>query len=296
MWQRLANLPWYGRLTVKSLLLGLIVMLCLFPRVDIFVKQLGSLSDPKRLIQPDLPELTEINVRIDARLPANASEKDELRAVQNYVLATIPYDYDWNNWGNIDYWPTARDVLARGREDCDGRAVLAASILQSRGYTNATVVGNLNHIWVNVGKRSIMGAGDKASLIGKSGKVKLELPTKRNVLMGIAFIAEFPPLRSAIILLSALALAYHPCRHRLGFLLISLGGIAGLALLIQWGGPFLRAKTDLGNFQFIGGCFLCLGSLLAALYVPYQILGRTRREVQARKITGESAKMAPEPG
>src|SRR6185295_4116464 len=108
----------------------------------------------------------------------------------------IKYRYDWYNWGNLDYWPTAEETWALKKEDCDGRAVLAASILRSRGYTNATIVANLKHVWVKVGDVELMGPGGEKVFRHEGGKTIVTVPSWKTLLDAIAFTCKFPIVRS----------------------------------------------------------------------------------------------------
>src|SRR5882762_8266299 len=53
----------------------------------------------------------------------------------------------------MEYWPTAEEVWQRRQEDCDGRAILAVSILRSRGYQSARLAISLDHMWAEVNCR-----------------------------------------------------------------------------------------------------------------------------------------------
>ena len=132
MWNRLAQLPFIWRFAVKGALLLLIILFVLFPHPGLLYKQIQHLRNVESLIQPDLPEIAEINRELDDQLGEGSSRAEEFKAVERYVYRNIAYKFDWFNWGNLDYWPTAKEVLERKTEDCDGRAILAASILRAR--------------------------------------------------------------------------------------------------------------------------------------------------------------------
>ncbi len=71
------------------------------------------------------------------------------REFEAYVYRLLPYRDDYLNWLTADYWPTVLEALGKGSEDCDGRAIVACSILQGMGYQAYVVVG-LDHLWVMV--------------------------------------------------------------------------------------------------------------------------------------------------
>ena len=145
-WQRW----WRGRLF--RLAIGVLgTLLLFFPRLDLAVKQLGRLGDWDALIEPNHPALAAINAEIDAKLPPGTTGRAEMQAVQRWVYENVKYRYDWVRWGNLDYWPTVSEVLETREEDCDGRAVLAASLLRARGFSTAHLEGNFSHVWVALG-------------------------------------------------------------------------------------------------------------------------------------------------
>lgn len=65
--------------------------------------------------------------------------------VQLWVEATVRYDSDLRQFGTLEYMSNAREVWLNRREDCDGRAVLAATVLKILGKPEAKVAVNKNH-------------------------------------------------------------------------------------------------------------------------------------------------------
>lgn len=256
-WDWLERLRLLPRWIVKTLLLSGIVLFVLYPNPVRLVQQIQHLSNVESLIQPDLPELVAINAEITSNLKTNATRKEEFRAVEAYVYSHIRYEYDWFNWGNLDYWPTAREVLERKREDCDGRAVLAASILRARGFHTANVVGNLQHVWVTVDHAELMGPQPDRNFQRVDGKVVVTLPQWQTILASTAMINKFPALRCVVILLTVLVLAYHPCRSLTGFLGLSVAGLLGFVVFLDWSN---RYEPRLGGSE-IGLLATALGLL-----------------------------------
>jgi Transglutaminase-like superfamily len=68
-------------------------------------------------------------------------------AIEQAVLRNVRYEYDWRQYGVPWYVPTAAEVAASGRGDCESRAVLLASLLTARGVPYR-VRASLVHIWV----------------------------------------------------------------------------------------------------------------------------------------------------
>jgi hypothetical protein len=266
MWTRLARLPGVWRWLVKWAVLAFVTAFALYPNVSLLLKQVQHLRDVESLIQPDLPEIAAINREIDAQLATNALRRDEFKAVERYVYQRVPYKYDWLNWGNLDYWPTTAEVLQRRREDCDGRAVLAVSILRARGFKSAHVVANLNHVWVAVDKTELMSPQKEKNLRRVGGKTVITLPGSKTWLGSVAMISEFPAFRSMIIIAAALVLAYHPCRNITGFLGVTTVALVGFVLLLDWGNR-LETRTEAAfSVQLIAAFLLMLMALLTSLF------------------------------
>ena len=277
MWNRLAKLSFKWRLAIKLSVFGLATAAILYPRPDLLWKQAGNLRDLDALIDAPLTSLPEINAAIDARLTPDATTLDELAAVERFVWDAIRYEYDWDNWSNVDYWPTAAEVWERKREDCDGQAVLAACILRSRGFDDASLVGNINHIWVRADRYYILGPDEAPTLVDDSGEFTLALPSLRNVLVGVAFVGEFPVVRTLLLYVVALALCYHPFRRIAGFGIAAGLGALGFLLLLSWAPHYLNGSIDNVTFSFVLGAELIIASFALALLMP-RLVERIRQE------------------
>jgi hypothetical protein len=79
-------------------------------------------------------------------LPTLPDDPHAIEAVVNSTL--VPYAVPWQTYGVPWYFPTPREVLARGEGDCQARAVVFASILRAKGIP-ATFVGSFDHLWVD---------------------------------------------------------------------------------------------------------------------------------------------------
>ena len=74
---------------------------------------------------------------------------DDPRAIETAVnTRLVPYAVPWQTYGVPWYFPTAGEVFARGQGDCEGQAVVLASILRSKGIP-ARFVGSFDHLWVD---------------------------------------------------------------------------------------------------------------------------------------------------
>jgi hypothetical protein len=136
---------------VKWLVFLLVTFFVLYPKPGLFFRHVNRWRDLDALPQPDAPGLDEVAARLDGFLARRETPEDDpaalLAAVQQFVQREIPYAWDWDVWWVADYVPTIEELLAKGREDCDGQAVLAAALLRKRGV-DAHLVGGSGHMWV----------------------------------------------------------------------------------------------------------------------------------------------------
>jgi predicted transglutaminase-like cysteine proteinase len=262
------------RVSLKLTVLASVVLFALYPNPVLLVRQVGHLLNMESLIQPDLPAMPEINRAIDQLLATNTPTLTEFKAVERFVYRRIAYQYDWHGWWNLDYWPTAAEVWERQREDCDGRAVLAASILRARGYPEARLVANLQHVWVAVGTNELMGPmADKnfrreggklvdGKLVG--AKTVVTLPSLKTLLDSLAMTCKFPAWRVVLMLVTLLALLFHPAADTGRFAMLCAGMLAGYAVFLDW--CVRRLDRDAAGFDwnFPVAAVLILGSLAFA--------------------------------
>jgi len=109
-------------------------------------------------IQPDNPQIDILNSKFEifyanefvplSSYPTNPVEL-EIYAVGRFVRHEITFSQDINNYLSWDYRPSISEVLERGSDDCDGIAIVTASLLTLRGYDSYVVIGKW-HAWVDV--------------------------------------------------------------------------------------------------------------------------------------------------
>ena len=273
LWEWLARRGFILRACLKLLLFGLVTLVVLYPNPILLIKQVRHLADVESLIQPGLPAMAEINRDINRLLPTNATPQKEFQTVERFVYQKIKFQYDWYNWGNLDYWPTAAEVWDRKREDCDGRAVLAVSILRARGFKDARIVANLNHVWVAVGQDELMGPQADKNFRREGDQVVISLPAFKTLLDVASQLSKFPVLRSLIIFFTAVGLFYHPCRNLTGFFATTTLGLVGFGLLLDWSGMQLAGESKGVDFNFFAGVALLVVAALLALFMN-RILAR----------------------
>ena len=243
-WRWLAGQRPLQRLGCKLAIALVVVLFALYPNPMLLIRQIAHLLDTESLIEPGLPAMPQINGEIDQLIVTNTPVLTEFKAVERYVLRRIAYQYDWHGWWNLDYWPTAAEVWERKREDCDGRAVLAASILRARGHAEARLVANLQHVWVAVGTNELMGPMAEKNFRREGGKMVngklvgaktiITLPTLKTLLDSLAMTCKFPAWRVVLILVTLLALTFHPAANagRFGGLCALMLG--GYAVFLDW--------------------------------------------------------------
>jgi hypothetical protein len=273
-WRWLASLPFARRTAAKSLLLAAVLLFVLYPNPVLFVRQLGHYLDTESLIQPSFAAMPEINREIDQLLATNTPALTEFKAIERYVYRRIPYQYDWHGWWNLDYWPTAAEVWDRKHEDCDGRAVLAASILRSRGYAEARLVANLQHVWVAVGTNELMGPMADKNLRREGGKMVdgklvgaktvITLPAFKTLLDSLAMTCKFPAWRVVSLLVAVLALIFHPAADASRFSTLCALMLAGYVIFLDW--CVRRVDRDSAGFDWNlpAAAVLLLGALAFA--------------------------------
>ena len=133
-------------------------------------------------------------------MPANLTPPEVLSQVEAFVYKKVPYDWDWNTWGMADYLPTVGEVIQMGREDCDGRAVVAASLLKNLGY-DARIVTDFAHVWVNTEYGETMGPGKTRTIEVTEKGVRLNARGLIQIpeILGYG-IAVFPLVRELVLL------------------------------------------------------------------------------------------------
>ncbi|MBM3830838.1 MAG: transglutaminase domain-containing protein [Verrucomicrobia bacterium] len=233
-WRWLAIQRPLKRASLKLALLAAVVLFALYPNPVLLIRQVNHLLDMEQLIQPNLTAMPEINREIDRLIETNTPALTEFKAVERFVYRRIPYQYDWHGWANLDYWPSAAEVWERKREDCDGRAVLAASILRARGHADARLVANLQHVWVAVGTNELMGPMADKNFRREGGKTIVTFPTLKTLLDSLAMTCKFPAWRVVLMLVTLLALVFHPATNNGRLMMLCAVMLAGYTVFLDW--------------------------------------------------------------
>lgn len=234
------------RWPVKSAFAGVVLLLVLYPNPLILVKHVRHWSDLGAMVTPDepslLPLVTEVERRLAERADSIRDPRQALRVVEEVVYERILYAWDWETWGCADYLPTAAETIERGHEDCDGRAVVAASILRRLGF-EARLVTDGSHMWVRTSAGQAMSPMQTAS-----GRTLVEASAGGTTFDPFAIIgvraalidwpknfafgaAVFPPIRVAVIGI-AILLCWWPARP--SWRRIALSGMLAAGALLIW--------------------------------------------------------------
>lgn len=272
LWIALQSQPRWRRWSVKSVLLALTVFLSLYPNPHLFCRHISHIREADRLLNPDDPAVRLLSERLDRSM--SQYDGDVLAAVEALVHEEVPYGWDWDVWGVVDYLPSVGEVIARGQEDCDGRAVLAAAILRARGI-DARLVGDFRHVWVRTPIGDTMNPLGDPVFDVKGEEVVFRY--RRMLDLGpVGFgIAVFPLVRETIILLAAWTVVL-PARIRWPMALTGLGVIfAGLFVVRSAG----REPLDPCRWGIGLGLTLVLAGLIIGAVLSSGVCNNTDRTV-----------------
>jgi len=223
----LNTLPWYYRLPIKSAILCLTVFVVCFPYPNLFLRHLRHWSNPNALIEPHAPALQPWIAELRPDLPADLPPREALKRIERFVYKKVPYEWDWNTWGLSDYLPTVVEVIEMGKEDCDGRAVVAASLLQNFGF-KSQIVTDFSHVWVKTEQGELMGPGRRQAVVATDRGLEFHWQALTGLPQATIYgIAVFPLIRQLIVLFMAWWLLLHAdaraVRSLLAFVLLCMG-------------------------------------------------------------------------
>jgi hypothetical protein len=211
------------------------------------------------MVEPHSPALDPLAEMLADRWKEDLPETERLKLVEKLVLQQVPYEWDWNTWGVSDYLPTVAEVMAKGKEDCDGRAVVAASLLRRFGV-EAELVSDFTHLWVKTPRMELMGPGKSQALVaGKDGLTLKGLPAIPLVKALAYGIGPFPLIRELIVVL-ALWLLLLGQGVGLGRAVLGLGLLVDGLLFLKHNG--LRYLEPLTWMQAVGFVHVLGGMLL----------------------------------
>jgi len=255
---------WYARLPLKWSLFGLAALLVCYPHPALLAEHVRHWKNPNALIEPNAESLQPLARKLRESIPPGLSPNKTLRRVEQFVLKHVPYEWDWNTWGMADYLPTVDEVLKKGKEDCDGRAVIAASLLTNLGY-KSEIVTDFAHVWVKTDHGETMGPGKQKAVEATDGGLKVNWRGLAQLPRALAYgIAVFPQARELILLLVGWYLLLRSCSgiRRSGLLLCIF--IAGLYAMRMGGADY---RNPIMWLQWMGVGLLLAGVVLTFLPV-----------------------------
>ena len=206
----LNRLPWYVRVPIKWMIFTLTVLAVCFPYPHRLARHIEHWGDPNALIEPDAPALKPLAEELRSLVPQDLPPREALETVERFVHTNILYEWDWITWGTADYLPTVTEAIEKGKEDCDGRAVVAASLLRTLGY-ESEIVTDFMHVWVKTDKGELMGPGKKKAVLATEQGLRFEPGALMQVPRALAYgLAVFPLDRELIVLAVLWLLLLHP--------------------------------------------------------------------------------------
>ncbi|MCC6740424.1 MAG: hypothetical protein IT452_15375 [Planctomycetia bacterium] len=201
--------PWAIR-AVRAVALPLGLLALLFSHPGRALHELRTLRDPNALIAPDDPAVAHLSGEIDAAMPGDLDRRAQVAWIGAFVERRIAYAHDWDQWWNVDYWPTPSETVASGREDCDGIAVLTASVLKHRGF-EPRIEASYEHVWVAVDDDRILNPDTETNFDGEHWS----LPGPALILSWFRYsLTSFPVWRWATLVLWVFLVARWPNRRR----------------------------------------------------------------------------------
>jgi len=231
LFRLLNRLPRLKRWPLKCAILAAAVFLICFPRMTLFTRHVYRWRNPNTLIEPQAAALQPLLEELRLRMSPELSAVEALSTVEQFVYEKIAYKYDWINWGNTDYIPTVTEAVEAGQEDCDGRAVVAASLLRNFGF-QADLVTDFTHVWVRTEHGDTMSPGDQTAIQAKDEGLAVQPDAALRLPGALAHgVAVFYLHRELIIVLVLWLMLVRPGRSRRRNALALVLLIGGLMLL-----------------------------------------------------------------
>lgn len=147
VWRRWHERRFLLRVATKTVVFGVATLLILFPHPSLILVLFDRLQHLDSLVDPTHPKLAELEAEVRKQMPPNTSARGALPYAEQVVYQFVPYKNDWETRGVMEHIPTVGEVFEKGADDCDGRAVISASLLRRMGY-DAHLVTDLLHMWV----------------------------------------------------------------------------------------------------------------------------------------------------
>lgn len=242
-------------LAARLPILAMGILVLLFPHPGRALREFRTLRDPNALIAPGDPAVERLSAEIDAAMPATLDRPGQIAWIEAFIEKRIVYAHDWDQWLNVDYWPTPSETVASGREDCDGIAVLTASVLKRRGF-KPRIEASYEHVWLEVEGERILNPDKETNFDGEHWS----LPGFGLILSWLRYsLTSFPLWRWATLVLWAFFVLRWPNRRR-----FVIEGIA-MTLLLVFASAAARLLPD---FLFGAVLLVCTAVLVATIFRP----------------------------
>lgn len=229
------------------------IVFLLFPHPGRAWREIRTLRDPNAMISPEDPAVADLSAEIDAAMPGTLDRPAQIAWIEGFVEKRIVYTNDWDQWLNVDYWPTPSETMASGREDCDGIAVLTASVLKRRGF-RPRIEASYEHVWLEVEGERILNPDKETNFDGEHWS----LPGFGLILSWLRYsLTSFPLWRWATLVLWTFFVLRWPNRRR-----FVIEGIA-MTLLLLFASVAARLLPD---FLFGAVLLVCAGVLVATVF------------------------------
>jgi len=261
-WRRLAAARPLIRWPAKLAIFVLVTTLVLYPKPWLLVRHIDRLRHLNLLAHEREAELDALARQVQQRVAPGADAAVVFAAVEELVGRRIRYAFDWNTWGVADYLPSLAEVLEKGQEDCDGRALVAAALLGRLGY-HPRLVANWKHMWVVTERGELMKPAGAKGVEATDRGTRLRWGIVTSLPGSLAFgVAVFPLSRELIILLTFWWLLLHPASRPVhaAFGLMAMG--AGLLILR------LAAADPWRPNAF--GCWVAVGAVVAGIVLTWR--------------------------
>jgi len=241
---KLNNLRWYVRWPIKWAVFGIAYTVVCFPYPTRLVRHVSRWCNPNALIEPHAPAIEPLVGELLSKLPAGPPSWDTLAFVERFVYLHVPYEWDWNTWGMADYIPTVAEVIAQGREDCDGRAVLDASLLERIGVPSRLVT-DFTHVWVATDLGQTMGPRPHEAIEVTEKGMRLNVRGLLEAPRALAYGVSVFPVERQLILLVVFWLLLLDRRMRTLIGATSLVCLVAGLFAVRYGGRDPNAPTTL---------------------------------------------------
>lgn len=128
-----------------SVVLFLVVM---FPNIPLGLEQVNrTFMGYDRLANSTSPQLNALVDEIDK------TGEDPVWYIDEHFL----YASDYEMWGNLEYWETPEEVIAQGRTDCEGKAIITKAVInlqsiRAKTRVQTAIMPQQQHVYLEVKK------------------------------------------------------------------------------------------------------------------------------------------------